>query len=76
MFLDRSKCRAHADMLSSIPKYGVQKDEKQNFDTYKDPVYPINYNLKTFLKISKPLVLFVSDTSLLTKTCSDLSLFE
>ena len=30
--------------------YGVQKDAEQNFDTYEDPGWAINYNLKTFLK--------------------------
>ena len=44
--------------------YGFQKDAEQNFDTYGDPIWSINYNLKTFLKSSKPFVLFVSDKSL------------
>ena len=42
----------------------VQKDAEQNFDTYEDPIWAINYNLKKFLKISKPFVLFISDMSL------------
>ena len=44
--------------------YRVQKDAEQNFDTYEDPTWAINYNLKTFLKSSKPFVLFISDMSL------------
>ena len=42
----------------------VQKDAEQNFDTYEDPIWAINHNLRTFLKSSKPFVLFISDTSL------------
>ena len=36
IFIDWSKCRAHSDMKSSI--HGVQKYEKQNVDTYEDPI--------------------------------------
>ena len=42
----------------------VQKDAEQNFDTYEDPIWAINHNLRTFLKSSKPFVLFISDMSL------------
>ena len=45
--------------------YGVQKDAEQNFDTYEDPIWAINHNLKTFFESSKPVVLFVSNTSLI-----------
>ena len=45
--------------------YGVQKDTEQNFDTYEYPIWAINHNLRTFLKSSKPFVLFISDMSLL-----------
>ena len=44
--------------------YGVQKYAEQNFDTYEYPIWAINHNLRTFLKSSKPFVLFISDTSL------------
>ena len=34
----------------------VQKDAEQNFDKYEYPMWDINYNLRTFLKSSKPLM--------------------
>ena len=40
------------------------QDAELNFDTYEDPMWVINYNLKKFLKRSKPFVLFISDMSL------------
>ena len=61
--LDRSKCTAHSDMLSSIPME-FKNDAEQNFDTYEYPKWAINYSLKTFLKSSTPFVLFISYTSL------------
>ena len=44
IFFDRSKCRAHYGMKSSIPmEYGVQKDAKQNFGTCEDPIWAVSY---------------------------------
>ena len=42
----------------------VQKDAKQNFGTSEDPIWAVNYIQKTFLKSTKPIVLFVSDRTL------------
>ena len=44
--------------------HGVQKDAEQNFDTNENPIWALNHSLKTFLKSSKPFVLFISDMSL------------
>ena len=53
------------DILTWYQAYhGVQKDAEQSFDTYEDPIWAINYNLKIFSKSSKPFVLFISDMSL------------
>ena len=42
----------------------VQKDAKHNFGTFEDPIWAINHNWKTFLKSTKPIVLFVSNRTL------------
>ena len=40
------------------------KNAEQNFSTHEDPRWALNYNWKTFLKSTKPIVLLVSDRTL------------
>ena len=62
IFLDRSKCRANSDMLSSIP---MKFNKMQNKFLYiQGPICAIHYSLETLFKSSKLFVLFVSDMSL------------
>ena len=56
IFLDKSKYRAHSEFNKMQKKITIHM---------KDPILAINFNLKKFLKGSKPFVLFVSNKSLL-----------
>ena len=72
VFLDRSKCRANYDMNPSIPL--CSKRCKKFFWNMWRSYMGYKLHFKYFLKSTKPIVLFVSDRSLIA--CMLWSIFK